>query len=197
MSYSIRSFILVGLAALLGIAGCKKETTQPQQDPLVGTWALSNMEQTRIVKAAKDYSQTLGFPEGYTLVDTTVGWNVFQMLGVSMTVDLKDDHTFAMTGNLPVASDTLGQDLMVLPVTDQGTWNAPEDLSTFTLDGAFYAIAGTLSVNNPESPTMIALFYTQAAQDTVVLPKIINQELNFFDVVVEDSSATTLEFTKQ
>jgi|GEM_PF-1476291 len=200
MSRYLRSFVIAGLVAVLSVAACNKETTQPQQDPLVGTWALSDMEQTMVLKTAEDYSQTLGIPPGYTLVDTTITWNMFQMLGVSLTVDLKEDNTFSMTGKLPVPSDTLGQLPSVLQLTDQGTWSAAEDMSTFTMQGNLYTLAGQLTLNNQDNPTMIGLAYAESSQDTLFYPVDLTQDGvpdTVVSLVLQDSTATTLGFTKQ
>ncbi|MEJ2050977.1 MAG: hypothetical protein P8Y60_14270 [Calditrichota bacterium] len=198
MAKYIRSFILVGLAAVFVMAGCKKETTQPQQSPLVGTWDLSNMVQTTVIKTA---NQVMGIlPAGYTLADTTVGWNTFQAMGVSLTVDLKDDNTFTMTGNLPIPSDTLGTAPTVLQLTDQGDWNTASDLSTISLEGSLYKVSGDLTLDNPDSPTQIGLFYTESSQDTFSVPLDLTQDQipdTVISIVVMDSTATTLGFTKQ
>lgn len=198
MSKYIRSLILVGFAAVFIIAGCKKETTQPQQSPLVGTWDLTNMQQTTLIKTV---NQVLGvLPAGYTLADTTVGWNAFQAMGVSLTVDIKNDNTFTMTGNLPVPSDTLGTAPSVLHLTDQGSWNTSQDLSTISLEGNLYKVSGDLTLNNQNSPTQIGLSYTESSQDTFSVPLDLTQNQipdTILSVIVMDSTATTLDFTKQ
>lgn len=200
MSRYLRNLLIAGLVAIVSVAACNKETTQPQQDPLVGTWALSDMEQTTVLKTATDNSQTLGIPMGYTLADTTITWNMFQLLGVSLTVDLKEDNTFSMTGKLPVTSDTLGQMPSVVQLTDQGSWSAAEDMSTFTMQGNLYTIAGDLTVNNQDNPTMIGLSYSEETQDTLLYPADLTQDGipdTVVSLIVQDSTATSLGFTKQ
>jgi len=194
-----RSLGIVFLCSLVWLLACNDESTEPETHPLAGAWELTNMEQTIILKAGDDYLQ-IGISEGATLVDTTITWEDFQQMDVSFTVDLSPDNTFTLTGNLPVASDTLGNPPQTIGLTDQGTWSATENLTGFTLEGNFYAISGELSVNDPENPATIALSYSQAGLDTVYFPVDSDQDQQpdtYLELSVYDSTATTLEFAKQ
>ncbi len=195
----IRSAGIVCLLALFWIRACDEGTTEPEVHPLAGVWELTDLEQTIVIKTAEEYL-LINLPEGATVVDTTLTWDDFQQLGVSFSVDLNTDNSFSLTGSLPVASDTLGVLPRTIELTDQGTWSATENLTGFTLEGTFYSLSGALSVNNPENPATISLYYAQAGLDTVYFPVDTNNDQkpdDYLELFVYDSTATTLQFSKQ
>lgn len=122
-------------------------------------------------------------------------------MGVEATVVLNDDGSFTLTGKLPQASDTLGLAPTIVPLTDQGSWTAPEDLTTLSIDGAIYDLGGVLTLDDEKDPQVISLYYTEtAAPDTVVVVIDANQDgvpdtpLDNFPIT--EDSETTLEFTR-
>ncbi|MFQ6614281.1 MAG: hypothetical protein ACE5D1_05500 [Fidelibacterota bacterium] len=195
----ILSFTLI-LALGLFLAGCESDDTTTAQNPLVGTWVMSNMEQSSTYVAAADIA-ALGYPAGTPLGSGSMVWAQFSALGVSASVNLKDDNTFTLTGNLPVSSDTLGFAPSVVPLNDQGTWTAAEDMSTLMIDGGLYDLGGALTMDDAENPTVISMDYSAVDTITVVLPVDANQDgvpdMFIPDVSVQETSTTTLGWTIQ
>ncbi len=199
MSKYFRTVVLAGFLVVLGLAACE-DATDPDEHPLVGTWDLTGMEQYLHLETALDYTQALGLPAGYVLADTTITWQAFQGLGVEMTVDLNNDNTYSMSGNLPVTGDTLGTQPYVVQLTDQGEWSAGANLDSFTLDGFLYTLFGDLTVDDQEDPSEITLSYTEVSLDTVIYMVDTNQDQKPdmpAELVIDDSSRTTLEFTRR
>lgn len=187
--------LLTTVLALMLVAVACDNSTEPEESPFVGTWNLSNLNQDITIKAGDDYSQTLGFPEGYTIVDTVLTWNDFQAMGVQGTITLKADSSFTLSGSLPLPNDTLGVAPTILNIPgDQGTWSVYAQQDSFELDGIFFDRKGELTLNDPENPTMISLVYALTAMDTVILP---TETMGYVDIIVYDSTVTEIAFTKQ
>jgi hypothetical protein len=196
----IVSFMLI-IAMGLFLAGCESDDdTTTDQHPLVGTWVMDNMEQTSSFVAAADIT-ALNYPAGTPLGSGGMDWTAFSALGVSATVNLKDDFTFTLTGNLPVSSDTLGFAPSIVPLNDQGTWTAAEDMSTLLIDGGLYDLGGALTVDDATNPTSITMTYQSVDTITVVLPVDSDQDgipdLFIPDVSVQETSTTTLGWAIQ
>jgi len=176
------------------------EKTEEEEHPLVGTWTMTNMEQTSTYKADTDALAAYNISRGDTLGSGTMTWAQFSALGVSATVILKDDETFTLTGNLPLPSDTLGVAPLIVPMPDQGTWTAAEDLSTLIIEGQKFKFGGVLTLDDQDNPTVISITYSEASPDTVVLPVDANQDgipdMYLPDVPIVEHSTTTLGFTK-
>ncbi len=140
-------------------------------------------------------TDTSGLPAVMPLGSGTALWSFFSdTLGVSATVDLANDFTFTLQGNLPTANDTLGATPNVVPLNDQGTWTAAEDLSTLLIDGALKDIGGVMTLDDAAAPTSISLAYA----DTTESMKVVYNSLAgvFMDVLVNEISETTLGFAK-
>jgi len=186
--------LLMSLAGIFIIAACSDNSTSTKKNPLVGNWTMDNMQQTALYTAARDYPQ-IGKMEGDTLGGGTVTWQEFHALGVEATVILNDDESFTLNGKMPVASDTLGNNPIITPLTDTGTWMANDAMSIFTLTGNFYQIpSGQLTVDSKTAPTTITLVST--ALDTgldVVLPLGGGR---YMPAKADEQSMTTLGFSK-
>jgi hypothetical protein len=201
MKQTIKIVSLMMMAiGLVWFVGCAQEEEEEQQDPLVGTWVMNNLEQSSVYTAAADIA-TIGISAGDTLGAGTMTWAQFSALGVSATVALEDDGTFTLTGNLPVSNDTLGFAPSIVPLTDNGTWSAAADYSTLLIDGSLYDIGGALTMDDPDNPTTISLYYTATEADTVVLPVDVNADgipdMFLDNIPINEASATTLGFAKQ
>jgi len=196
----VKLLLISSLLIFSFFVACEK--TEEEEHPLVGTWAMTNMEQTSTYKADTDALAAYGIVKGATLGSGTLTWAQFSAMGVSATVILKDDETFTLSGNLPLASDTLGKAPTIVPLNDQGTWTAAEDLSTLLIDGQLYDIGGVLTVDDKDNPKVISMTYSETAiPDTVVLPVDANQDgtpdMYLPDVPIVEDATTTLGWTKQ
>ena len=190
----IRVVLVAFLAvSLLGMMDCDSNGTNSEEHPLVGTWVLSNLTQTSTFIAAESYG-AFGISPGDTLGGGTVGWQQFQAMGVEGTIVLKEDESFSLSGSLPVASDTLGNPPDVVPLTDQGNWNASESLDTFSLNGSLYQLQGDLSLDDEENPTEISVSYTQVTEDETM---VMQTEQGNFAIMVDIHSSSTLSFERQ
>jgi hypothetical protein len=194
----VKLLLISSLLIFSFFVACEK-TEEEETHPLVGTWEMTNMEQTSTYIADANLT-TIGKAKGDTLASGTMTWTQFSAMGVSATVILKDDETFTLTGNLPLASDTLGVAPTIVPLNDQGTWVAADDLSTLLIDGQLYDIGGVLTLDDEDNPTVISMTYSEASPDTVVLPIDANQDgipdMFLPDVPIVEHSTTTLGFTK-
>jgi len=200
----IAGTITTVILLLLGVVffiGCEEEEAE-EVHPLVGTWDMSNMEQSSTYYADTDDYAAYGITDGMVLGQGAMTWTEFSALGVSATVDLKDDFTFTLTGNLPVSSDTLGFDPTIVPLNDLGTWEAATDLSTLLIDGGIYDLGGALTLDDPDDPTVISMYYTETDDpDTVVVIIDADQdgtpETPLPNFPITEDSETTLGWTKQ
>ncbi|MFQ6605361.1 MAG: hypothetical protein ACE5D8_07385 [Fidelibacterota bacterium] len=193
-------FLLLAAVGLI-LVGCESDDNgDTTTDPLVGEWVMSNMEQSSTYVAA-DSITALGYGPGTPLGSGSMVWAQFSALGVSATVNLKEDNTFTLTGSLPVANDTLGFAPSVVPLNDQGTWSAAADYSTLLIDGGLYDLGGALTMDDPTNPTDISMAYTEVDTITVVLPVDVDQDgvpdMFLPDVSVQETSTTTLGWTAQ
>ncbi len=191
--------LLIAMGLIL--VGCESDDDNTTTtDPLVGEWVMSNMEQSSTYVAA-DSITALGYGPGTPLGSGSMVWAQFSALGVSATVNLKEDNTFTLTGNLPVANDTLGFAPSIVPLNDQGTWTAATDYSTLLIDGGLYDLGGALTMDDPTNPTELSMVYSQVDTITVVLPVDLDQDgvpdMFIPDVSVQETSTTTLGWTAQ
>lgn len=190
---NILKLLALGLM-FLGVfffAACEEETEDVH--PLVGTWEMSNMEQTSTYVLAADIPGVM--PAGTPLGSGTKKWSFFHdTLSVHATVVLKKDNTFTLSGSLPVANDTLGFAPSVVPLTDNGTWTAAEDLSTLLIDGGLYDLGGVLTMDDADDPTDIAMAYSEVDTIDAVIPVT---GVGYFRGSVQETSSTLLGFTKQ
>lgn len=182
---------LIIMMGLFFMVGCEADTEEDVH-VLVGTWDLTNFEQSATYVLAADIAGVM--PAGTALGEGTMTWAEFSALGVSATVNLKDDGTFTLTGNLPAANDTLGSAPYVVPLNDNGTWSTPEDMSTLLIDGGLYDLGGLLTLDDADAPTVISMYYTDVDTSDKVIPVA---GVGYFDGSVENTSATTLGWTKQ
>jgi len=203
-TYKILSLALI-LALGVFLAGCSSDDTTTNQNPLVGTWVMNNMEQTALYTLAADMP-TLGLAAGDTLGGGTVDWTTLSAIGVNATAELFDDGTYSLSGNVPQANDTLGFTPSLIMLSDQGVWEAADDLSTLLLNGAAQdfppsGVAGPITVDNVDNPTTISMTYSEQESITVVLPVDANQDgipdMFVPDVPVNAYSTTTLGFAAQ
>ncbi len=191
-TFKLIAFLLLGISVIFFV-GCE-EDDDDDVSPLVGTWNMSNMEQSSIYTASADIT-TLGFAAGDTVASGGMVWAEFSALGVNAEVVVKDDGTFTLAGNLPSANDTLGVAPNIIPLTDSGIWTHDETAGTFVLDGGLYDLGGVLTLDDPDDPTTMTLIYSELDEDlNKVLPVA---GVGYFDVVLDESSTTTLGFTKE
>ncbi|NOZ74304.1 MAG: hypothetical protein GXO90_02860 [FCB group bacterium] len=193
------------LALGLFLAGCESDDNTTDQNPLVGTWVLNNMEQTALYTVAVDLA-TLGLTAGDTLGGGTVDWATLSAMGVNATAELFEDGTYSLNGNVAQASDTLGFAPTLIPLSDQGVWEAADDLSTLLLNGAAQdfppsGVAGPITVDDVNNPTTISMTYSEQESETVVLPVDVNgdgiPDMFVDDVPINAYSTTTLGFAAQ
>ena len=182
------------ILALSFFMACEEDEEKPDIHPLVGTWTMDNMSQTSVFVAAVDLA-ALGFAEGDTIASGGLTWAEFSALGVSASVIVNDDNTFTLTGSLPTANDTLGVAPSIIPLTDGGTWEAAEDLSTFLLDGALYDLGGLLTVDDMDDPTDMGLAYSEI--DTSLARVLPVAGVGYFDILVDEHSSTVLGFVRE
>lgn len=201
--FKLIALLLLGISVVFFV-GCEDENDD-DVSPLVGTWVMSNMEQTALYTAAADVAN-LGISAGDTLGGGTVPWAAFSALGITAEAELFDDGTYTLTGTFPDANDTLGFDLGTVDLDDAGDWSGADDLSTLLLDGSIYVIppsgvAGPITVDDVDNPTTIDMTYADQETITVVLPVDANgdgvPDMFVADVPVINTSSTTLGFTKQ
>lgn len=198
----LRLFLILLVITVVFFLACEKE--EEEEHPLVGTWDMTNMEQSSTYYADTDAYTAYGITDGMVLGAGEMTWVQFSALGVEATVTLKEDGTFTLSGNFPIASDTLGLSLppSVVPLNDLGEWVAAADLSTLLIDGSIYDIGGTLTLDDQDNPTVISMYYTETdVPDTVVLMIDANQdgipETPLDNFPVTENSETTIGFTKQ
>lgn len=185
------ALLCLGLSVVLFI-GCEDE--DEDVSPLVGTWAMSNMEQAAVYTAAADIT-ALGFAEGDPVATGGMVWAQFSALGVEAEVVVKDNGEFTLVGSLPQANDTLGVAPTIVALTDAGTWTHDETAGTFILDGSLYDLGGLLTLDDPDDPTTMTLVYSELDADlTRVLPVA---GVGYFTVLLDEHSTTTLGFTKE
>ncbi len=186
----ITPMILVILGLFL-MVGCE-ETDDEEVNPLVGTWAFSNLEQTSTYTASGDGLVPYGVVDGAALGSGTLNWAQFSAMGVNGTVSILEDGSFTLTGNFPIASDTLGVAPTITPLTDAGTWTENETAGTLAIDGAFYDLGGLMTWSDDEMG--LSLAYAATTTDSVYVT--LAPGLTVYAAVM-DVTATTIGFTKQ
>lgn len=193
--------VIFSILVLAFFSACENGEEE-EVDPLVGTWDMSNMEQSSTYFADTDNYAAYGINRGDTLGAGGLTWAEFSAMGVSGTVILKDDGEFTLSGNFPVANDTLGLPPNIVPLNDLGTWEAAEDLSTILIDGDIYDIGGLLTLDDPDDPTVISITYAEVdVPDTLVLMIDADQdgipETPLDNFPITEDSETTLGWTRQ
>ncbi|MBC8400882.1 MAG: hypothetical protein H8E14_05280 [Candidatus Marinimicrobia bacterium] len=187
------TLLFLGISVIFFI-GCEEDTDDVS--PLVGTWTMSNMEQSSTYLAAEDaVTQGYGFAIGDTIGSGAMVWAQFSELGVNADVVVKDDDTFTLVGNLPSANDTLGVAPTIVPLTDSGVWTHDETAGTFILDGGLYDLGGVLTLDDPDDPTTMTLVYSELDEDLAKV--VVHPTYGDLNVLIDEHSATTLGFTKQ
>ncbi len=195
---------LLMVVGIVFFVGCAEEEEE-EVHPLVGTWDMTNMEQSSLYTAADTILEIGKFP-GDTLGAGAMTWAEFSALGVSATAVLKEDETYTLSGNFPISNDTLGFTPSVVPLNDLGTWTAPEPLSTLLLEGSIYVIPpsgepGEIEVDDIDNPTTLSISYSEVEADTVVLPIDLTgddiPDMFLPDIPINSASSTTLGFEKQ
>lgn len=149
------------------MVGCEDTSEDEDVNPLVGEWAISNLEQASTYTMADDSFAPV-FAAGDTVGSGALTWAEFSAMGVSGTVTLLEDGTFTLAGNFPIANDTLGYAPAIVPLTDAGSWIEDETAGTLLIDGAFYDLGGLMTWSDDEN--MISLAYQSAEVDTLYLP---------------------------
>ncbi len=195
------SFKLLAILLMIVFAffvACETEE-EAVVSPLVGTWNMTNMEQSSTFIAAEDTTLIPGmlvYTTGDTIASGSLDWATFQALGVEATVVVSENETFALTGHLPQASDTLGKAPTILELTDAGTWVHNKDLGTFVLDGGIYDIGGMLTLTDT---TMTLAYDAVDTSVAMVLPveNPLTGEMLYFDIVTDVYSSTVLGWIKQ
>lgn len=195
------SFKLIAILLMIVFAfflACETEEEE-EISPLVGTWVMNNMEQSSTFIAAEDMTLIPGmlvYTTGDTIGSGSMDWATFQALGVEATVVVSENETFALTGHLPQASDTLEVAPTILELTDAGTWVHDEDLGTFVLDGGIYDIGGALTLTDT---TMTLAYDAVDTSVTMVLPveNPMTGVMLYFDIVTDVYSSTVLGWIKQ
>ena len=160
--------MLLVIMGLLLFAGCE-DTDDEEVNPLVGTWAISNLSQMSTYTFADSSFAPFNFP-GDTAASGGLTWAQFSAMGVSGTVTMIENGTFTLDGNFPIASDTLGMAPSIVPLTDSGSWTEGEyeGNPTLTIDGAFYDLGGLMTLSEDEN--MITLAYQSAEVETLYVP---------------------------
>ncbi|MCF6237238.1 MAG: hypothetical protein L3J79_00225 [Candidatus Marinimicrobia bacterium] len=161
-------------------------------DPLVGTWTLSNLEQSSSYSISGDEFAAYGLTDGYSLGSGGLVWAQFSAMGVNATVALLEDGTFTLDGSFPISSDTLGVAPTITPLTDAGVWSEDVTAGTLLIDGAFYDIGGVLTLSDDENT--IALAYSSVSTDSAYF--YVEALASYLYTAVTDSSTTELGFTK-
>jgi len=188
----VAPMVLVILGLFL-MVGCEDTEEDPVIDPLVGTWAMSNLEQASSYSISGDALAAYGLTDGYSLGGGGLVWAEFSAMGVNATVVLLEDGTFTLTGSFPIGSDTLGVAPTITPLTDGGTWTEDVTAGTLLIDGAFYDIGGLLTLSEDENT--IALAYTDVETDSAYF--YVSELASYLHTTVTDSSSTQLGFSRQ
>jgi hypothetical protein len=208
MNKWLRIFPLILIAFTLVMVGCTD--TDGDDDVvadhvLTGSWTMSNLEQSSSYYLAQDLvlSATTTLPTGYPLGGGSVTWATFSAAGITAVVDMANDFSFTLTGQLPIGNDTLGYAFTPFPLTDSGTWTAAADLSTLLIDGGIYDLGGALTLDDTAAPTVMSMAYSSVTLDSAYIPMDLNQdgtvsygEVYPFKVAITDSSSSVLGFTK-
>ncbi len=192
-------FILVITGLFL--FGCESDDDDDSH-ALAGTWELTDMSQTTRFLVHEDDSSGMaafGYVPGYVIVDTTVGWAVFNALGVNATVEVSDDGlTYEIAGTLLAPNDTLGADPVLIPgFEDAGDVDLEDDWSVIQLVGGLRTIGGALTITagDQDAPTGLALTYPGTATSTILMVPMGTVVVPI-EVLVVDESHTTLSLTK-
>lgn len=180
------------IVGLFFIIGCE-ETEEEIIDPLVGTWAMSNLEQASSYSISGDEFAAYGLVDGTPLGSGGLTWAQFSAMGVNATIALLEDGTFTLSGNFPISSDTLGVAPTITPLTDAGTWLEDKTAGTLLIDGAFYDLGGLLTLSDDENT--IALAYSSVTTDSAYF--YVSALGTYLYTAVTDSSTTQLGFTRQ
>ncbi len=182
--------VILGLFLMVGCEDTEEDTVV---DPLVGTWALSNLEQASAYAVSGSDLAAYGLTDGYSLGSGGLVWAQFSAMGVNAAVVLLEDGTFTLSGNFPISSDTLGVAPTIVPLTDGGTWTEDKTAGTLLIDGAFYDIGGLLTLSEDENT--ISLAY--GAVETNPAYFYVSALSAYLTTTVTETSTTALGFTRQ
>lgn len=189
--------MLLVVLGLFFIVGC--EDTSDDDDvvnPLVGTWAFSNMEQTSVYTAVDDTTLAPFYMTGDTVGSGSLVWAQFEAMGVNGSLTILADGSFTLSGSFPLANDTLGMAPTITPLTDAGTWTEDTDAGTLVIDGAFYDLGGMVSWSDDENT--VSMVYAASEVGEFVLPVNMGGTVMYFPgTMLNEYSMTTLGFTRQ
>lgn len=177
---------------LFFIIGCEDTDEDEDVNPLVGTWAFSDLAQSSSYIASGDGLVAFGVPDGSPLGSGALTWAEFSAMGVNGTVAMLADGSFTLSGNFPIASDTLGVAPTITPLTDAGTWTEDVVNTALTIDGAFYDLGGVMTFNDDES--VLTLNYASTTVDSLYVPLAPGLTVK---TAVTDVTTTTIGFTRQ
>jgi hypothetical protein len=158
----------------------------------VGHWDLSNFaHQTTYLFT--DSSIAPSYFPGDTAGTSTLTWAEYSSMGVSASITMMEDGTFSLSGNFPIANDTLGVAPLIVPLIDAGTWSEGESdgLPTLLIDGAFYDIGGLLTINDDDS------VFTLADSSSNVVTMIVPAGSNYISAPLRVETSWTVGFTRQ
>ena len=192
----ITPMVLV-ILGLFFMVGCSDDDDDDAVvDPLVGTWVFSNMEQTSVYTAIDDTTLAPFYMTGDTVGSGTLVWAQFSAMGVNATLTMLEDGSFTLSGNFPMASDTLGVAPTITPLTDAGSWTFDEAASTLLIDGAFYDLGGLMTMSDDEAT--VSMVYAASEDGEYVLPVDMGGTIMYFPgTPLNEYSMTTLGFTRQ
>ena len=176
------------------VSGSNYERLEIVTNSLVGTWVMSNLEQTTTFIFTDDSFAPI-YHAGDTAGTVILTWADFQAMGVSATISIMEDGTFTLYGTLPVPNDTLGVAPFVVPLTDAGNWNQDDELETLILDGAFYDLGGLLTWSDDRST--IALSFINSGTSTYQIPINMGGTIVYYAADLEAISTMIMGFTRQ
>lgn len=186
--------MLLVIMGLFLFVGCEDTEDDEDMNPLVGSWDISNLAQASTYIFA-DSSFYPFYSPGDTAGSGTLVWAQFSAMGVSGSVTMLEDGSFTLSGNFPIASDTLGMAPSIVPLTDAGSWTEGEvsGMPTLTIDGAFYDLGGVMTLSDDEN--MISLAYTSSSVDTMAV--FVSAMNMYFPAPLTVITSSELGFTRQ
>jgi hypothetical protein len=195
MTYKNRAFAVLTAAVmvLLVVVACDN-STEPEDSPFVGTWNLSEMHQSIFIQSLEDVS-TISADD--TIIDTTLTWDDLSNLGVSAVITFKADSTFNLNAEYPALVDTLGNDLGLQSLSGvQGNWSVDSQLDSIKLNILLteFNIGGALSLDDPDSPSLMTINNTMIDTHEVDIPV---DDTQYISLLAYDSTVTEIAFTKQ
>jgi len=188
--------MLLVVLGLFFMIGCEDTSDDEDVNPLVGTWVFSNMEQSSVYTAVDDTTLAPFYMTGDTVGSGSLTWVEFSAMGVSATLAMLEDGTFTLSGNFPVANDTLGFAPAIVPLTDAGTWVEDTENGTLLIDGTLYDLGGVMTWSDDNNT--VSLVYADSEVGEFVLPVNMGGTVMFFPgTPLMEYSMTTLGFTRE